>query len=504
MFQPGMCTFCLLLCGSLWASAQGIPARDSLALELALQQMEQHPALRSATWSFSLLDPGGTPVAMRRPEKTLAPASVLKLLSTAAALDQLGPGHRFPTRMAWSGRLEGGTLYGTLWLIGGGDPSLGSKRGGLPGLEATLSSMVKACRQAGIWHIEGQVLGDGRLYGQPAAPASWCWDDLGNYYAPVLNALCLDENRFSIRYQTPAEPGRPARLIAVEPELPGWLFTHDVLSGEPGSRDETYVYAAPGLRTISLQGTLPPGRSDIAVRGAWPDPELAAAQHLLKALEAAGLTVSGGAAAASSSATLPPPPTPSLQTIWQHNSPPLAQLVQWTNEQSLNLHAEMLLLALNSRAAPDAAPTHSPQKQALQVLENWLREGPGARGEQQQLFEAWSLHDGSGLSLRNAVTAEGMSHLLYWASLQPWAADWQASLPRSGQSGTMRRIASHAPGRIAAKTGTLGNVRAYAGYVQGKGGSAYPFCLLINHSSEDGEDLSQALNPFWDAMLALP
>ncbi len=165
MFQPGMCTFCLLLCGSLWASAQEIPARDSLALELALQQMEQHPALRSATWSFSLLDPGGTPVAMRRPEKTLAPASVLKLLSTAAALDQLGPGHRFPTRMAWSGRLEGGTLYGTLWLIGGGDPSLGSKRGGLPGLEAWLRPAAR--RAFGILKVRYWVMGVCMVSRQP-------------------------------------------------------------------------------------------------------------------------------------------------------------------------------------------------------------------------------------------------------------------------------------------------------------------------------------------------
>ena len=79
-----------------------------------------------------------------------------------------------------------------------------------------------------------------------------------------------------------------------------------------------------------------------------------------------------------------------------------------------------------------------------------------------------------------------------------------ASLPKSGQNGTMTRIAPQAPGRIVAKSGSLDGVKAYAGFVKGKSGSLYPFCILVNHAEGSGVAVRQALSPLFDALLTLP
>jgi len=492
------------------------PGSPLAAWSQLVGRLEQTPGFSSAQVGFSLLQPDGSVLFGHQEQKAFIPASTLKAVITAAALDVLGPEHRFRTQLVYDGSLQDSVLNGNLWIIGEGDPSLGSNREELLGAAALLKEWVAAIRAAGIRRIEGQVIGDGRFYGAPEVPGGWAWDDLGNYYAPVLTGLTLDENRSYLTFNTPEQVGAPAALLRVEPNLPGWLWINECRSGNPGSGDECYLYAAPGLRTIYARGTLPPGRPGFSVEGSWPDPDLAAAQRLVLALEAAGCKVKGGAV----SALLPPEAVmaqlpqkaasaqrspgaagsspawkerpDSLSQVWVGYSPALGDLVRWTNEKSLNGYAESFLRALGQK---DGDPSINGGRKALK---SWLKERP------QISDSGWNLNDGSGLSRRNTVTPLGMANLMVWCLRQSWGDVFYQSLPRSGQSGTLRNLLPNEPGRIAAKSGSLNGTRAYVGFATGISGQRYPFCITVNHAEAGPAALRTALEPLFNAMLALP
>ena len=495
------------------ASAQ--PDASRVAWSERISTLEQTPGFSTAQVGFSLLQPDGQVLFGHQEQKAFVPASTLKAVVTAAALDVLGPEHRFRTRLVVDGFIQDSVLEGNVWIIGEGDPSLGSDRENLPGGAAILKAWIAALRAAGIRKINGQVIGDGRFYGAPEIPGGWAWDDLGNYYAPVLTGLTFDENRSYLSFNTPDNVGAATTLLRVEPDLPGWLWVNECTTGSPGSRDQCYLYSAPGFKTIYARGTIPAGRQNFSVEGSWPDPDLAAAQRLVLALQAAGMEVNGGAA----SALLPPEmlttqaqpgqqPEQSLNAngvspvwkerpekiteIWVGYSPALRDLVRWTNEKSLNPYAESFLRALGQKSG-DASIDGG-----RKALETWLRERPAISDA------GWNLDDGSGLSRRNTVTPSGMTNLMVWCLRQPWSDFFYQSLPRSGQSGTLRNLMPSSAGRIAAKSGSLNGTRGYVGFVQGASEQRYPFCIIVNNAEAGPAALRTAFEPLFNAMLDLP
>ena len=484
----------LLILQSVAGICQITDATDTSGISRVLGQFNQVPALKAATWSFSLLNPKGSAIMSRHSEQALIPASTLKIMVTTAALDVMGPDYRFYTKLAYTGSIQDGTLEGDLWIIGGGDPSLGSGRGSLGGPDSVIEIWIQACQKAGIKKINGAVYGDGQLFGAADIPGGWPWDDIGNYYAPVLNALTLNENRLRFQFNTPAQVGQLSTIQSVVPNIPGLTIQNQVYSGPSGSGDETFVYTAPGSRQVLVRGTLPAGRTQYPVTGAFPDPEWAIALQLVEALKSKGIPVSRNGLSAANTER-----PENLKELVSITSPPLKELVQWTNELSLNGYAETFLRMLGTRSPSNPKPYAKVSvPSGLSFINNWLINRPN-------LSKAdWNLNDGSGLSLRNTVTSASMTKLLYWTQSQSWSADFMASLPKSGQSGTMTRIAPQAPGRIVAKSGSLDGVKAYAGFVKGKSGSWYPFCILVNHAEGSGVAVRQALSPLFDALLTLP
>jgi D-alanyl-D-alanine carboxypeptidase/D-alanyl-D-alanine-endopeptidase (penicillin-binding protein 4) len=499
---------------------------QSLArLEEQWEALGHLPALKGASRSLVLRSPDGSLLRAFDGERRLVPASTAKVLVTAAALDLLGPRHRFRTALVGRGYLDQkGVWQGDLVLLGGGDPSLGSGREGCLDADAQLAEWVQAVRAAGIRRIRGRLIGDGLLWGEPEAPGAWAWDDLGNHFAPSLDALIFDENRFYSHFRTPLAAGAPAELLGTEPDLPHAEIRHRVRSGAPGSGDQAYAYSIPGGSAVLWKGQLPPGRKRFTVKGAWPDPSLAAATRLEQALEKAGIAVDGEAASAwvllpGYAATNSGQTT---DTLWTAASPTLHRLVQWTNRESLNGYAEALLRALGQQgqgpgngdrplekkgasALPGKAPAGSVEA-GLEILQQWLQEQAreACRGQVGCSTDAWSLNDGSGLARRNRLDAQSFSALLAHWTAAPWFESFFLSLPRSGGLGTLARVAPEAPGRLAAKSGTIGGVRCYAGYWQGRSGNWYPLVLLLNHADASGSAMRLALDPVLQALLPLP
>jgi len=221
----------------------------------------------------------------------LVPASVAKVVTAAAALDLLGPAHRFTTRLASRGTLDPatGTLTGDLVLLGGGDPNLSGRfHGGDP--MAALSGMARAVRAAGIRRVTGAlVLHEGPL-DREYVHGDWTAEDRGRWYGAPVGGLSFNDNCVDVRARGGA-PGAAARVEFAATSGP-WRVENQVRTIGRGDSALSGVFA-PGSPTLRLTGRVEAGRS-VSISVPVPDPALFLGEALREALAREGVAVSGG------------------------------------------------------------------------------------------------------------------------------------------------------------------------------------------------------------------
>ena len=186
MIRNKIVPLCLLICFHLLAGAQ-TPA--------PVKRLLQAPYMRGASFSLVVKDvQDGRTVYSYDTERLQSPASVLKTVATATALELLGEDYRYPTTLEYDGILENGTLKGNLYIKGSGDPSLGSSHFA-PGQNKFLTTWIAALQKAGIRHITGSVISDESIFDTEGASIKWLREDMGNYYAPGSYGLSIVANR---------------------------------------------------------------------------------------------------------------------------------------------------------------------------------------------------------------------------------------------------------------------------------------------------------------------
>ena len=437
------------------------------------------PELRGAAVSISVVEIGsGRSVADHRAEIAAIPASVTKLITTAAAHDILGPAYTFRTRLILEGRVHAGTLRGNLHIVGGGDPTLASpymsgviRRGDL------LDRWVNAVRKRGIQRIEGQVIGDGNYYGTDGAGFAWPWSDLGNYYGAGAYGLNWHENFYFLDLVQRQTVGAQPLLRGTRPTVQGLTLINELVSGPRGSGDQAYIYGAPFNYQHYIRGSIPVGTSRFTIKGSLPDPALFAAQELNDRLSSGGIVTSSPAFPARIGSV---GDYRQGQVIDELVSPPLTAILERTNMRSNNLYAETLLREMNKARGATRATLAG-----TEVITNWLYEqGLNVGGVQ--------LEDGSGLSPRNFFSAAFMTDFLL---SQADRTQWRATIPVAGRSGAMRRAlkGTVADGRVAAKSGSLDAVRAYAGYIRRTDGQELAFAIMVNNYTAEGSRVRAAM-----------
>jgi D-alanyl-D-alanine carboxypeptidase/D-alanyl-D-alanine-endopeptidase (penicillin-binding protein 4) len=448
-------------------------------LENALRAFEEHPGMKSGQWSFYAVDvQTRRVVAERHAEKSLLPASTLKVLTTATALGVLGKDFRFRTELRISGAVEGGVLKGNVHLVGFGDPTLGStEMPGATSMKDLFTTLARALQQAGIRSIQGKVVGENGWKESDPAPAGWQWNDLGNFYAAGACGLNLLENQYKAIFRQAPKWGDAPRLLRIEPEVPGFSLVNELLSGQKD--DEAYIYAAPFAQQGFVRGKIPTGSDEHTLKGSIPDPPLFAAHHFRKFLVANGISVTGPAVTERIEPNLP-----AARTVYTHYSPTLPKIVERANHESINLYCEALLKALAMQKG-----TRISFEKGLELLRDfWSDRGLPAEG----VF----LDDGSGLSRSNAVTAKYLGEVLRKAHLDKGTfGDFAATLPVAGKSGTIKSFCKDTPaeGRIRAKSGSMTRVRGYAGYATALSGKTIAFCLLANQFSCKDKEIRKAM-----------
>jgi D-alanyl-D-alanine carboxypeptidase/D-alanyl-D-alanine-endopeptidase (penicillin-binding protein 4) len=464
-------------------SAEADPSKSRL--RKALDRVVEGPALAHAFWGIEVrsLTTGKT-LYERNADKGFRPASTLKLVTTAAALDAFGPEARLRTTVETAGRLDGlGRILGDVFLVGRGDPSLSGRfdEGSPTGAFEALADGLVA---VGVRRIEGRLVGHEGAFTGERRGADRDWEDLVWGYGAEVSALSFNDNVVHVTLAPGERPGEPA-VLDVVPRTPFVPVVSTVVTTAAGIEEELVLEKPPGSNRVFLSGTLPRGglwERDVAVE----DPARFAVTVFREVLAAKGILVSGETATSSD-------PLPAeTRVLVAHDGVSMERLIGEINKESQNLHAEMLLRVLGGRVAGEgtAAKGH-------EAVDGFLDRLEAPQG-------GWGLRDGSGLSRTNIVTPRGLAALLVAMDRHRHGAVFRGSLAVAGVDGTLeeRMRGNPAEGRVVGKTGTLRRVNGLAGYVTTVRGDRLAFVLLVNNQVDLSDVARTAIDDIANALAA--
>ncbi len=453
---------CVLSCG--------VHARESIDILL------EHPVTSSANITLLVRDlHSGDVIDSYRSTNVAPPASVMKLLPTATALETLGADYRFSTYIEFSGRLSDGVLHGDLYVRGTGDPTLGSQKVGDRNL---LTRWVKAIREAGIREITGSVIADLSYFDADAVNPGWIWEDIGNYYAPGVYALSYMDNTMNVVLRSGAV-GSIAEVQYTVPEVPGVKFDNHIRCTNI-THDGAFVHGAAYSYTRYLTGSVPSNQGSFGVQGDLPNPGLLLVQHLSRRLEDSGIKIGAEpsylAEADGKSRTL-------LYT-WQ--SPTLREIIFETNIHSNNLYAESLFRTFGARYTTPCTIHNSADFER----DFWIRRGVDIRSAR--------IVDGCGLAPQDALSAETLVQLLTYMYRSSNRDAFYASLPVSGQSGTLRSLlpGTELDGRVHAKSGTIAATKNFAGYIELPDGQVWVFAVMVSFGNGKAKQIQKVIGDY--------
>ena len=477
-----------VLCVALRAPAATVAARPRAAapgaLEGRLRAALARPALQTAFVGFEVRRVSdGQVLATHEAGRGFTPASTMKLLTTAAALDALGPDERVRTTLESAALVEKGRLRGDLYLVGRGDANL-SGRFSDGRVTAAFEELADGLAAAGVSVVEGRLVGHEGAFAGDRRGRDWSWDDLVWWYGAEVSALSFNDNCVDLKVAPGDAPGRPAQVTPT-PVSSYYRLESTAVTGAPGSEDTLELKREPGGNLVRLSGSLAAGAEPRTLNVALEDPARWAATVFSEVLRSKGIVVLGGLE--TSSAPLPP----GARVLATHEGRPLREELAAVNKPSQNLHAELLLRRVGLKVKGEGTA----EAGLLAVRE--LLERAGAA------LEGTDFRDGSGLSFANLVTPRLLTALLLHMQRQPHAGDFRASLPVAGVDGTLksRLKGTRAEGRVQAKTGAISHVNALAGYATLRSGEPVVFAVMANHQSAEYKDSVAALDAFVRALV---
>ena len=465
--------FSILL--GLLLSAHAVPAQpNAQAVEAGLAALRKDPALKGAAWGFMARDAQGNVIAQYNADTRLVPASNLKLVTTGAALHAFGPDYRFKTQLGYTGTVQDGTLEGDLYLIGGGDPTIGARDSIALQADALFWKWKTLLRQAGIERIHGRIIGDGTAWEGNLEHDSWSYNDVGTYYGTGVDALCFYQNVVDLAVSAGAE-GAPVNMQQTYPDTPWMHVENHAFTGPAGTGNSLYLYTTDLAPYAQLRGTFATDRKPKTEHFSNKFGALTCAYYFWKNLKDTGWEVTGGYAGVNRDGAIfgpdfvPDGKAGEPVVVGFTESPALSRIVRIANVRSDNFYAETCLRAMGE-AASGIAVYDSCLVAISQVLEDMGLQPDG-------LCQA----DGSGLSRENNLSAAWMVDFLNAMQKSPAFPAFLSSLPHPGE-GTLAG-SRLAPSRYCFKSGSMGGVLCYSGYVlDAQGQPVVTFSLLTNNA----------------------
>ncbi len=409
-----------------------------------------------------------TPLLAHQADRLVAPASLMKLVTSAAALERLGPAFQWHTAVYLDGVPSEGLLAGSVYLKGGGDPRLVSER---------LWLLLRQLQQLGVREIAGDIVIDRSAYAlAPVDPGAFDGEPLKPYNVQP-DALLI--NQKSVVLQFRPEPGAGVARVSAEPALAGF----DVSASVPLASGPCNDWRAGLQADFSDPAHWRLGGSYPVLCGerSWPVAHADSAANFAARAITAQWQALGGRLSGRVREGRVPEALLALTPALDFTSPPLAEVLRDMNKHSNNVIAQQVLLAL-SPAAPAQLESARASVQALlpQV-------GCGA--------QEMVLDKGSGLSREERITPQCLGAWLQWSWRRPWMPELFGSLPLAGVEGTARRLGSVAA-QAHLKTGSLHQVAGLAGIVHTPAGRHRLVVALINDpqvSSDTGRAVLESV-----------
>ncbi len=450
------------------------PASQHLERTLKEEFMEQ------ASTAVLAAKISGDTIAFHSAKKMLIPASTMKAVTTGVAIHSCGADFIFETKLAYNGKITDGTLEGDLYIIGGGDPTLGSRDSIAIPVEKLFAKWKNIISKAGIKRINGHIIGDDRYFDRYAEVGSWQWNDTGTYYGTGVSGLTFHENMQNINISPGEAPGRPLKISIGYPELPWMDYIFSCYTGKEGTGNSLYLYTSPFAPTGEMRGSFAMGRKTKTEQVSNKFPAYTCAWHFRKYLIESGLECQGDAAdlgrvfGIGESETVP---QDSLHIIGSTFSPTLKRIAFETNHESNNLYAETLFKSTGKEYCGTGSYDSARTAMKGILSELGIDTSYGC-----------NIEDGSGLSRQNCISPDFMCRFLKAMTNSPGFEDYIETFPSPGGNGTLTYIMKKYPqevtGRIRMKSGSMNGVRCYCGYVipaEGSKDDIIVFSIMTNN-----------------------
>ena len=430
-------------------------AIDTILTDPRLQGAMVSVAVRDATTGETLYE--------RNVDQRLNPASNMKLFSSAAAMDALGPDYRFTTDVLADEPVRGGQLLSDLYLRGGGDPTL---------LAADYRDLARQLREAGVRRVDGDIVADDSFFDDTPLGTAWSWDDEPFYYSAVTSALTVapdtdyDSGTVIVRTTPGAVGSEPS--IALQPATSAVEVVNRATTGPAGSGNRLSIERQHASNRVLVTGSI---ATDAAADTEWvtvPDPTAYAADVLARALAAEGIQHTGGVREGT---------TPQgAGVLATHESMTVAELLTPFMKLSNNMHAEALVKTMGQEATGTGS-----WSAGLDVVRGYAK----AMGVDTSTLR---ISDGSGLSRFDLLSADHLADLLVGVRSEPWFQAWYDALPVAGNpdrftGGTLRSRMrdTAAANNLHGKTGSMTSVTALSGYVTNADGRELVFSMISNN-----------------------
>ena len=480
MFQSGMrrwgaslVAVAALVAGSIVPQVTSASASE---LEDTIDQILTDERLDGTSAGVVIADAAnGDTLYERNPDLRLVPASNTKTLTSAAAMELLGPDYTYTTTVhTESAPNNGGVLHGDVYLRGDGDPTL---------LESDYEDLAAQVADAGIRKVQGDLVADDTRFDSQRLGPWWMWGDEDFYYSAQISALTVSPNDdydagTVIIDTSPGTEGGVAD-VAVIPDTDYITIDNQATTVEEGGETSISITRERGSNTWTVAGTIAADAGTSRVwRAVW-EPTGKAAEVFAKALESHGVQVQGDVRIGET--------TPEgADVVASHESMTLTELLNPFMKLSNNGHAEVLAKTMGDEVAGTGDwPT------GMQVMRDYL-ESVGVADIR--------LSDGSGLSRGNQVPAEDFAHFLYTIQDADWFDPWYEEMPVAcagermiGGTLNARMCDTPAEGNVRAKTGTLTGVTALGGYVTDADGRELIFSILFNNHLDGVKDIEDEI-----------
>ncbi len=395
----------------------------------------------------------------------MKPGSVVKLVTTIAALELLGDDYQYSTKIYYNGTITNKILKGDLFVKGGADPSFGSQYFAQTAPQLVLKTIKEQLFEIGIEQLNGKIIIDQSEISEPRYPGFWLWEDMGNYFGAPPCGLTWRDNIFEIDLSSPDNAGELCKIVAIRPPLYGVEFITLVKSAS-NNKDSAYIYGYPGLKKWEIRGTIPKGKQSFTIKGANPNPASEFASELKTIFNSGNNEIDIVVTNQNLDFFLN-----KSVFITAINSPFLPEIVKIVNQQSNNLFADHIFLTLGKKFSADGENW----SQSARMLSHYINE--------KKIKGPHIIYDGSGLSQKNLVSARFIVNLIKSTNNGNRLSVLESTLAVGGKSGTISRMWAQPEynGRVAAKSGSMDSVLCYAGLITTRKNRKIAFCIMINN-----------------------